>query len=87
MLFIFLFWLWFMKAYALATLGAKSFAVGHLTGAQQTTVSGQIITGHTPPTVSIFFCCIYFLQEKKIYYDDVLTGLQMTILVILSYVQ
>ncbi|XP_013143136.1 PREDICTED: talin-1 isoform X2 [Papilio polytes] len=32
--------------------GAKSFAVGHLTGAQQTTVSGQIITGHTPPTAS-----------------------------------
>ncbi|CAK1592968.1 unnamed protein product [Parnassius mnemosyne] len=31
--------------------GAKPFAVGHLTGAQQTTVSGQIITGHTPPTV------------------------------------
>ncbi|CAH2056203.1 unnamed protein product, partial [Iphiclides podalirius] len=32
--------------------GAKPFAVGHLTGAQQTTVSGQIITGHTPPTAS-----------------------------------
>ncbi|XP_075988130.1 talin_middle and talin-RS domain-containing protein rhea isoform X2 [Anticarsia gemmatalis] len=32
--------------------GAKSFAVGHMTGAQQTTVSGQIITGHTPPAAS-----------------------------------
>ncbi|XP_063370870.1 talin-1 [Cydia amplana] len=32
--------------------GAKSFAVGHMTGAQQTTVSGQVITGHTPPAAS-----------------------------------
>ncbi|KAG6451547.1 hypothetical protein O3G_MSEX007224 [Manduca sexta] len=32
--------------------GAKPFAVGHITGAQQTTVSGQIITGHTPPAAS-----------------------------------
>ncbi|XP_063391701.1 talin-1 [Cydia fagiglandana] len=32
--------------------GAKSFAVGHMTSAQQTTVSGQIITGHTPPAAS-----------------------------------
>ncbi|XP_026736413.1 talin-1 isoform X1 [Trichoplusia ni] len=32
--------------------GAKPFAVGHMTGAQQTTVSGQIITGHTPPAAS-----------------------------------
>ncbi|KAM3956237.1 LOW QUALITY PROTEIN: talin_middle and talin-RS domain-containing protein rhea [Aphomia sociella] len=32
--------------------GAKPFAVGHLTGAQHTTVSGQIITGHTPPSAS-----------------------------------
>ncbi|XP_041983906.1 talin-1 isoform X4 [Aricia agestis] len=32
--------------------GAKSFAVGHMTSAQQTTVSGQVITGHTPPAAS-----------------------------------
>ncbi|XP_046974632.1 talin-1 isoform X7 [Vanessa cardui] len=32
--------------------GAKSFAVGHLTGAQQTTVSGQVITGHAPPSAT-----------------------------------
>ncbi|GBP64325.1 Talin-2 [Eumeta japonica] len=32
--------------------GAKPFAVGHMTGAQQTTVSGQIITGHTSPAAS-----------------------------------
>ncbi|XP_064075634.1 talin-1 isoform X10 [Vanessa tameamea] len=32
--------------------GAKSFAVGHLTGAQQTTVSGQAITGHAPPSTT-----------------------------------
>ncbi|KAG7312567.1 hypothetical protein JYU34_000866 [Plutella xylostella] len=32
--------------------GAKPFAVGHVTGAQQTTVSGQIITGHAPPAAS-----------------------------------
>nr|XP_049697858.1 talin-1 isoform X27 [Helicoverpa armigera] len=32
--------------------GAKPFAVNHMTGAQQTTVSGQIITGHTPPASS-----------------------------------
>ncbi|XP_022816800.1 talin-1 isoform X8 [Spodoptera litura] len=32
--------------------GAKPFAVNHMTGAQQTTVSGQIITGHTPPAAS-----------------------------------
>ncbi|CAK1549078.1 unnamed protein product [Leptosia nina] len=32
--------------------GAKPFAVGHMTGAQQTTVSGQVITGHTPPAAS-----------------------------------
>ncbi|XP_028167577.1 talin-1 isoform X13 [Ostrinia furnacalis] len=32
--------------------GAKSFAVGHMTGAQQTTVSGQVITGHTPPAAA-----------------------------------
>ncbi|XP_060808637.1 talin-1 [Amyelois transitella] len=32
--------------------GAKPFAMSHVTGAQQTTVSGQIITGHTPPAAS-----------------------------------
>ncbi|XP_045457678.1 talin-1 [Melitaea cinxia] len=32
--------------------GAKPFAVGHLTGAQQTTVSGQVITGHAPPSAT-----------------------------------
>ncbi|XP_049882478.1 talin-1 isoform X7 [Pectinophora gossypiella] len=32
--------------------GAKPFAVGHITGAQQTTISGQIITGHTPPAAT-----------------------------------
>ncbi|CAH0404281.1 unnamed protein product [Chilo suppressalis] len=32
--------------------GAKPFAVGHMTGAQQTTVSGQVITGHTPPAAA-----------------------------------
>ncbi|XP_047524858.1 talin-1 isoform X1 [Pieris napi] len=32
--------------------GAKPFAVGHMTGAQQTTISGQAITGHTPPAAS-----------------------------------
>ncbi|XP_052742695.1 talin-1 isoform X2 [Bicyclus anynana] len=32
--------------------GAKPFAVGHVTGAQQTTVSGQVLTGHTPPAAS-----------------------------------
>ncbi|KAJ2939257.1 hypothetical protein O0L34_g13352 [Tuta absoluta] len=32
--------------------GAKPFAVGHVTTLQQTTVSGQIITGHTPPAAS-----------------------------------
>ncbi|KAJ8706954.1 hypothetical protein PYW08_011088 [Mythimna loreyi] len=32
--------------------GAKPFAVNHMTSAQQTTVSGQIITGHTPPAAS-----------------------------------
>ncbi|XP_050558739.1 talin-1 [Spodoptera frugiperda] len=32
--------------------GAKPFAVNHVTSAQQTTVSGQIITGHTPPAAS-----------------------------------
>ncbi|XP_064292942.1 talin-1 isoform X8 [Plodia interpunctella] len=32
--------------------GAKPFALSHVTGAQQTTVSGQVITGHTPPAAS-----------------------------------
>ncbi|XP_045782662.1 talin-1 isoform X3 [Maniola jurtina] len=32
--------------------GAKPFAVGHVTGAQQTTVSGQVLTGHTPPAAT-----------------------------------
>ncbi|XP_048001981.1 talin-1 isoform X11 [Leguminivora glycinivorella] len=32
--------------------GAKVFAVGHMTSAQQTTISGQVITGHTPPAAS-----------------------------------
>ncbi|KAL0809871.1 hypothetical protein ABMA28_011355 [Loxostege sticticalis] len=32
--------------------GAKPFAVGHMTAAQQTTVSGQVITGHTPPAAA-----------------------------------
>ncbi|XP_026325409.1 talin-2-like [Hyposmocoma kahamanoa] len=32
--------------------GAKPFAMSHMTGAQQTTVSGQIITGHAPPSAS-----------------------------------
>ncbi|XP_037872842.1 talin-1 isoform X5 [Bombyx mori] len=32
--------------------GAKPFAVGHVTGAQLTTVSGQVVTGHAPPAAS-----------------------------------
>ncbi|VVD01405.1 unnamed protein product, partial [Leptidea sinapis] len=32
--------------------GAKPFAVGHVTGAQQSTVSGQLITGHAPPATT-----------------------------------
>ncbi|XP_069364128.1 talin-1 [Maniola hyperantus] len=32
--------------------GAKPFAVGHVTGAQQTTVSGQVLTGHAPPAAT-----------------------------------
>ncbi|XP_047038268.1 talin-1 isoform X10 [Helicoverpa zea] len=55
--------------------GAKPFAVNHMTGAQQTTVSGQIITGHTPPAASQ-------MQQTKV--SSILTEPQRALLSTIS---